>query len=124
MSDVVVIRFLCDEVVGVLAAKLVMSSRMAVAWFGAAVNSSFDTESWSELPPCSGETSISCISMSLSWKGMAFPFISDGWLACWLIFTPSSSSLESAMRALLRLPLLDLEALALLVVGRTAPAPA
>ena len=107
LSEIVVfIGLLCEVVVGVFSAKLVMSSRCA-AWFGAATKSSFDTESWRELPPCSGDIPASNMSMSLSWEGEVFPFISEGWWGCWAAFTPSSSSLESAMKALRLLPLLD-----------------
>ena len=48
------------------------------------MKSSFDIESWRELPLCLGETSSNWKSMLNSWEMGAFPFISDGWLGCWL----------------------------------------
>ena len=50
---------LCEVDVDVVAAKLMASSRDVAAW-----NSSFDIDSWRELPQCLGETSSSCMSMS------------------------------------------------------------
>ena len=50
--------------VGVEAAKLMVSNLEATSWFGAAVNSSFDMDRRRELPPCSGDMSSNCISMS------------------------------------------------------------
>lgn len=37
-------------VVGVVSTRLMVSSRNVAAWFGVAVNLSFDMESWKELP--------------------------------------------------------------------------
>ena len=53
---------------GVMLARLVVSNcdNNVTAWFGAAMYSSCDVESRSELPPCSGETSSSCMSISKS----------------------------------------------------------
>lgn len=57
---------LCMDVGGILLARLIASRRdigMA-AWLGVAAYSSLDVESWRELPPCSGETTSNCMSMS------------------------------------------------------------
>ena len=75
---------------GVVSAKLMVSNRIAAAWFGATVNSSLDMENRSELLPCSGETSTDCISMSMSWDERAFLFINCDWWFVGGFFSPSS----------------------------------
>ena len=91
----VVVSFLgllCGFGGGVVSARLMASNRdnNMVAWFGAAVYSSCDVESWRELPSCSVETSSSYMSMSKSWNGAVCPFKVVGWLADGAV--PSSSS--------------------------------
>ena len=60
------VGLLCVVVGGVLSTRLMASNQEVevMVWCGPARNSSCDIESWRELPPCSGETSSSCISIS------------------------------------------------------------
>ena len=55
---------LCKVDVRVILVKLMLSNHNVAAWLGTATNSSFDTESRRGLPPRSGDTPSSCMSMS------------------------------------------------------------
>ena len=63
-----------------------------------AVNSSLDVDRRSELPPCSGETSINCISMSSSWIGCLLA-LKVGGRGFAVSTSSNSSSLKSPISA-------------------------